>query len=807
MRRSPLRSLMTWSLVALAALATARCSDSTSPTTGSDQCSSAADLATCLPAWSEFSPHQDSQNPTPADSTTTTEKTDSLSQIDSTGALVSLGNVTFECTSQQYTFVDNPEQALSFNLDQTVIWPGALVQGKSHRDATGTGDLLELPIRERAPVTVTLNFNNQDNTRTVDSPDQGSVNQALGSMIGNAQAESLATPNNIDFKEDTFSSEEQAAQSFGVSGRYLGFEASAKGSTSKSVSSHVVVAQFKQQMYVAGVTQPATPAAVFSAAFTAQKYQEQASLGRIGSANPPLYVSRIGYGRMMVFSMSANATASQIQGALNAAYKGIAGSAKVSLNARDSAILASSEIRISQVGGDQSNALKAIQSGQLSDYFTNTAPLTSAAPLWFELKTLTGQVAEVSEPGAYTRTTCTPKLPGTFDFRGAQSLAIDFTPGTERYTLQADVNGDRMMDLVFDELSTSPSLNIVHVALANGDGSFSAQPPDTAAVSAPEGWENFTLLTLDMNGDGRADLVWNDLSDTNNVVYAATSNGNGSFAFRPRQDLPATGWNTYRVLAGDLNNDGRGDLIWTDLGYNSSRIRTYFGMARADSSFAMHYQYVDQPGDYTGYETVATAQMDGVGGEDLVINDLNASGNQTHANIFTPTSDTTGTLTLRTLASYTGNGWVPYITRFGNIDGKNGTDAVFVRSTYPGNLNGAIHRLLNNGDGTFTPQSYQTAALSADPLMPYLADFNNDGRDDILLNHRSADTNQVLVGFGTSAGQFTFPSGIQEPSQTPTEGWAVYDVVFVGDVTGDGKADVVWTNPSSATLVYVAVSK
>jgi hypothetical protein len=38
-------------------------------------------------------------------------------------------------------------------------------------------------------------------------------------------------------------------------------------------------------------------------------------------------------------------------------------------------------------------------------------------------------------------------------------------------------------------------------------------------------------------------------------------------------------------------------------------------------------------------------------------------------------------------------------------------------------------------------------------------------------------------------------------------GWGPFDQVFVGDVNGDGKDDVVWTNPSSDTRIYVALSK
>jgi hypothetical protein len=648
---------------------------------------------------------------------------------------------------------------------------------------------------------VSVTFNNQDNTRTVDAPDYGSVNSAKGSMIGNAEAEGLATANNIEFSAESYSSEKQAALAFGLSGRYLGFEASASGSVTRSVTTNVVAAKFIQQMYVAGVTQPATPADFFSDAFTSEKYQSQATLGRIGPGNPPLYVSRIGYGRMMVFAMSAKAEASEITGSLRAAWQGIGASAGAQLDAKQTAILQESQIRITQVGGDQSNALNAIRSGNLADYFTNTAPLTSAAPLWFELKSLTGEVAKVSEPGEYTVTTCTPKLPGTFDYQAEQSLSIPFTAGTQRQTVQADVNGDGRMDLVFNERRSAPSLNVVHVALASGQGTFTLASPDSSPYSPDEGWENYQLVVADIDRDLRGDLVWNHLG-TNNVVYTGMTGGDGSFTWRDRQVHGAMQWTAFRVVAGDLNGDGRTDLLWTSApGGGSTYMRNYFGLAKADSSFMMSPNFVDTPGNFTAYQGVAIANFDGNPYNDIVFNALANGYNNTYVARFTPTSDTTGTLSFTSPLIYGISGWDTYVWRIGDIDGKQATDVLWFSRT-----GGYIHRGLNGGSGTFTTQAYQRATING-TSDPFVADFNNDGTADLLLNRRTDSVNEILVGFGTSTGAFTFPAGIQTHPNTPTVGWVPFDRVFVGDVNADGKADIVWTNPSSDARVFVALAK
>lgn len=764
------------------------------------ECRNAQDFQSCLPNWQEYADPRPEQAPAVVDSGAPREVRETLERIDDEGETVSLGDVTFVCTDRTFNFLDNPERAVSFNIDETVIWPGALIQGRSHRDGTSIGQLLELPIRERAPVSLTVTFNNQDNSRTVSDPQAASVRAAIGSMIGNAQAEGLATPNNIDFSSETYASEQQAALRFGFSGRYMAFEATASGSIERSVTTNTVTAKLVQQMFVAGVTQPATPASFFSSAFSSARYKEHEALGRVGPNNPPLFVSRIGYGRMMVFAMSARAEASDMRATLETAWRGVGASAGASLSARQRAILQQSSIRITQVGGDQASALAAIRTGKLGDYFSNVAPLTSAAPLWFELKALTGEVATVSEPGRYTQTTCTPKLPGTFEFQSEQTLAVPFSAGTRRQVVHADVDGDGRMDLVFNERRSTPSLNRVHVARGLSDGAFQLLPPTENPNTPTEGWESFELFTPDIDGDGRADLAWNSLG-TDNVVYTGASGINGSFQWRQRQVHSNRGWTTYTAEIADLNGDGRDDFVWS--ARSTASVRTYFGLAQSDGTFSMIANFVDRAGNYSGYSPGRVGQFTGDRYHDVVFNALGSNFNNTYVGAFTPTSATRGALAW-TLYQRPGTGWTNNQFLIGDIDGRNGDDLLWVSA---GGSNSFIWRSLNSGNATFSARpGGQTAAINGRAI-GYVGDFNDDGRSDVLLNVRTANSNELLVGFGGATGDFTFPAGVQRHPKTPSVGWGPFDQVFIGDVNGDGKDDAVWTSPSSDARIYVALAK
>jgi hypothetical protein len=781
----------------LPALALAGCSNDSPAAPALGPCADVDDLASCLPAWSQYAPALADAAPT-VTSESSREETSPLQRIDSTGATVSIGAVTFVCTDRTYTFTDNPDRATSFSIDETKIWPGALLQGRSHRDGASIASLAALPIAERAPMSVTLTFNNNDNTRVVDVPSYGSMATALGSMIGNAEAEGLATANSIDYLARTYNSERQAAHEFGFSGRYLAFEASASGAITRTTSRNTVAAKFVQQMYIAGVTQPPTPAAFFSNAFTDARYREQAELDRISPSNPPLYVSRIGYGRMMLFAMSAEAEASEILATLNTTYQGIGAGGSAGLNSQQTAILERSEIRITQVGGDQTSALNAIRTGRLADYFTDRAALTSAAPLWFELKTLTGEPAGVSEPGTYTETTCVPRLPGTFDYEPEVALAIPFDAGTQRQTLSADVNGDGRMDLVFNERRSSPALNRVHVAFAQASGGFTLAAPATHPDAPAEGWETYTVVAADVDGDGRDDLVWNH-RNTHNVVYAGMSTGAGAFAFRSRQQHVNSGWSNYTLVTGDMNGDGRTDLVWNHR-LSATFMRTYVGLARPDSTFVMSSNFIDRPGDHRGYTPARFGRFTGATSGGIILNALSASYNNTYRGNYAATSDTTGTFAWGLHSR--GSGWANYQFHVADIDGVNAMDLLWLRVDATVTQ---IHWARNNGTGAFSNRPLVTAPLG-DGAAPYFGDFNNDGRTDVMLNRRTTTLNELIVGYGTDSS-LTFPAGPQRHPLAPAAGWQTVDQVFVGDVNGDGKADIVWTIPSGDARVYVALAR
>jgi uncharacterized protein (TIGR03437 family) len=139
---------------------------------------------------------------------------------------------------------------------------------------------------------------------------------------------------------------------------------------------------------------------------------------------------------------------------------------------------------------------------------------------------------------------------GTFTASGT------FPVGSEPLSvLVADVNRDGKLDVV----TVNNSGNNVSVLLGNGSGGFAAAPgsPFAAGISP-----NFAAVG-DFNGDGKRDLA---VTTVGNMVLIFLGNGMGGYSYN---GFVAVGSFPQSVAAQDVNGDGNVDLVTTNSGDNT----------------------------------------------------------------------------------------------------------------------------------------------------------------------------------------------------------------------------------------------
>lgn len=320
---------------------------------------------------------------------------------------------------------------------------------------------------------------------------------------------------------------------------------------------------------------------------------------------------------------------------------------------------------------------------------------------------------------------------GTGDFQPA----VNYGRGSPSVLLVGDFNGDGKPDLAAARFYG----DAISILLGNGDGTF-ATGAEYKLPSQP-GW----LGLGDFNGDGKPDIA----VDTGDVLLG---NGDGTF-HRSSHTFQPTG----PFAVADYNGDGKLDLA----ACNGSGIGVLLGSGHASFQQAVTFAV---PG---GAVFLASADFNGDGHPDLAV------PNQTNVSILLGN----GQGGFQVAGMYAAGSY-PAAAAVADFNGDGKSDLAVLnynRST------GGFSILLGNGDGTFqAPISYQTGDFPASVLV---ADFNGDGKPDLLVNE--GYDNFLAIFLGKGDGTFR---------RAPNYSLTNLGYVVTGDFDGDGKWDIAVLN-------------
>jgi hypothetical protein len=275
----------------------------------------------------------------------------------------------------------------------------------------------------------------------------------------------------------------------------------------------------------------------------------------------------------------------------------------------------------------------------------------------------------------------------------------------------------------------------------------------------------------DFDGDGNIDMFSapsTDMSDLYGNAVVFRNSGSDSFTRSNIATAAGDSW-THDSWVGDLNGDGRDDIVMSNIGGDHNLVVNY---GNADGTFSTYY------GTTPGGSGISVADYLGDGSMTIILTDT-ATAVQSDTKLFSFTTSGTNTLSLTEVATlptsyfYNGNftselataGNDPHEIRNFTMDFNNdGVQDVVVVSNLSGNdVNmSAMQFLRNDGAGSFTDVT-DTVLVNYDhdiqaSYQPVIIDVNNDGLDDILLSTSDDmatgyhDGTRVLIQ--TSDGKF-----------------------------------------------------
>jgi serine/threonine protein kinase len=412
-------------------------------------------------------------------------------------------------------------------------------------------------------------------------------------------------------------------------------------------------------------------------------------------------------------------------------------------------------------------------------------------------------VVVATSAGILARTGMTARVPPLGDFEVLPIPGADSGFPTPYRVHTADLNGDGRADIVWNHLGATSSR--ARVGLSEGDGRFSLAPafahPEMPAPGADEFYE---LVVGDFTGDGQADLAWHLRAHVDKRLYVALSNGDGSFRFLEPQPVPHTWFQLWRGYAADTDGDRLDDIFFNILG-DENVLRAF--RSRGDGTFEQA-QWSIHPARYWSRYHAFIADVDGDRRPDLIWNDVPGGINRLYVARsldslqMQPWQD--HPLAVQEDVPPERSRWAGYTTHVADIDGDARADVVWIDA---GGDSLTIHRALGQPTAQFRYLDAQTIPrpAGAGPLATVTGDFNGDARADILMYDPAGD--RCWIALGTPAGDFVpHPRSFQYRRAGGAGGpnTSAQGGVAVADLDGDGRTDIIWYGPSGT---YVMVTR
>ena len=372
--------------------------------------------------------------------------------------------------------------------------------------------------------------------------------------------------------------------------------------------------------------------------------------------------------------------------------------------------------------------------------------------------------------------------------------------GQETYAgATGDLNGDGKLDVVLVSqcAPNNCSNGVVTVLLGNGDGTYQA-PVTYAAGSDPQG-----VALSDVNGDGKLDILATNYCNSDcssGVVNVLLGNGDGTFQTALTYNTGAA--YSMGVVAGDVNGDGKPDLLVVDSCTSNNTCTTgalSVLLGNGDGTFQTAVTYSSGA---QSPQALAIGDVNADGKLDVAIANQCASNSDCTSGGFVSVLLGNGDGTFQSaVASGSGGAYADSLA-IGDVNGDGHADLMVAnRCNSSSNCtNGAVGVLLGNGDGTFqSALQYPSGGLFAQSVA--LVDLNADGKPDVVVSNECQSNSNcqdgastgVLLGNGDGTFQLSASYATGSSDFEDFEGPSITEVL-VADVNGDGSPDVLVTN-------------
>lgn len=384
-------------------------------------------------------------------------------------------------------------------------------------------------------------------------------------------------------------------------------------------------------------------------------------------------------------------------------------------------------------------------------------------------------------------------------------------PFTNNFTVTSSSNADDIFDLCSCDFDGDGKPDIAgskfkdgksNIMMLRNTSTVAANNTTTsfAQTSIALAFPTFSVSCGDINGDGKPDLVASrgGTSTGNSIfVFQNTSAAVGSITFAAPIQLDIIVGNfAKQINIRDLNRDGRPELIVTN--GTSNTIYIFENKLTTTTIIAAEFTRIDKvvTGAVSGDGTLAleTADLTGDGWPEIIV-----SPNANATKVFILTNPADGTLAFSTVGSITiGGGQNINDIAVADFDHNGSLDFVIADRSAGGgkafvflNRGGLIFQSVNGVTGFAAPVAWGTD----------VADMNGDGFVDFIVSNRKFSAPEEISIFISDGA--TTPVFTKFSITTPKANW----FSLAGDFDGDSKPDIAATSTNNVSQFSVDVWK
>jgi len=329
------------------------------------------------------------------------------------------------CNTTPMREADAFSEVVALDPNDGAIWPGALIQGASL--ASGRITPITLP---RTPGTVAV-FNltraaveNQPDrpttpmfSRPVPHPSAESMPDIIHSLTSDRGNLAKDQPADMTISIKEVHSFEQALLDAGLSASWLTGSAQASLKSAATQKHHGIIVSFIQRYYSIKFNDPTSVASFFDPRVTLEQVKAVAfPAGGGRTDNPPLYISEVKYGRMLLLAISSDDDESSLDTAIRADISfGLSGGSG-HLDDSMKTILQNSTIQGLVIGGSAragGQLLSTLIGGGIdglpkfiNDGATYNPSTSPGAPISYTARYLNGELADTSYTADFSTTGC-----------------------------------------------------------------------------------------------------------------------------------------------------------------------------------------------------------------------------------------------------------------------------------------------------------------------------------------------------------------------------------------------------------------